>query len=254
MSKQSGNEWPGQGGGCGKCAWAKYEQTVRGRCVRPWVMAEALKSQGVDLGSIYVFDRKVKAVGPVRLANLLATSSNAFLLTRLSRISLSSLLSPLLSSLLPSLNPGLLSETTAYDVPSSACHPPITRRSVTAPRTCGPSTRRGRAVHVVPMKSMSKVPGTKCLNLKYSGLLSSLLSVSNCAATSGDSTDPFLEEVSRRVLDRLLDVKRDFKRVLVLGGAGDAVVRRLLVRPGIDIAHHVKDIARHVIFTHLNPH
>jgi NADH dehydrogenase [ubiquinone] 1 alpha subcomplex assembly factor 5 len=45
---------------------------------------------------------------------------------------------------------------------------------------------------------------------------------------AGDPTDPFLEEIARRTLDRLSDVKRPFPRVLVLGGAGDAVVRRLL--------------------------
>ena len=45
---------------------------------------------------------------------------------------------------------------------------------------------------------------------------------------SGDASDPFLEEVTRRTLDRLHDVKREFPRVLVLGGAGDQVTRRLL--------------------------
>ena len=45
---------------------------------------------------------------------------------------------------------------------------------------------------------------------------------------SGDATDPFLEEIARRTLDRLSDVKRSFARVLVLGGASDAVIRRLL--------------------------
>ena len=45
---------------------------------------------------------------------------------------------------------------------------------------------------------------------------------------SGDSTDPFLEEITKRTLDRLNDVKRAFPNVLVLGGATDAVVRRLL--------------------------
>ena len=45
---------------------------------------------------------------------------------------------------------------------------------------------------------------------------------------SGDSVDPFLEEITKRTLDRLNDVKRAFPNVLVLGGATDAVVRRLL--------------------------
>jgi len=29
MSRQSGNEWPGQEGGCGKCVQVHCEQTVR---------------------------------------------------------------------------------------------------------------------------------------------------------------------------------------------------------------------------------
>ena len=58
------------------------------------------------------------------------------------------------------------------------------------------------------------------------------------AHPSGDVTDPFLEEVTGRLLDRLADVKRTFPRALVLGGASDAVVRRLLSdRP--DVRHIV---------------
>ena len=45
---------------------------------------------------------------------------------------------------------------------------------------------------------------------------------------SGDRADPFLEEITKRTLDRLNDVKRAFENVLVLGGATDAVLRRLL--------------------------
>jgi|TARA_B110000967_G_scaffold88205_1_gene90816 NADH dehydrogenase [ubiquinone] 1 alpha subcomplex assembly factor 5 len=45
---------------------------------------------------------------------------------------------------------------------------------------------------------------------------------------SGDITDPFLDEIAKRTLDRLRDVKRVFPKVLVLGGATDAVVRTLL--------------------------
>ena len=53
---------------------------------------------------------------------------------------------------------------------------------------------------------------------------------------SGDSADPFLEEITKRTLDRLNDVKRAFPNVLVLGGATDAVVRRLLSdRPDVRV-------------------
>lgn len=40
--------------------------------------------------------------------------------------------------------------------------------------------------------------------------------------------DGLLDELARRLLDRLLDIKRDFKRVVVLGGASEAITRRLL--------------------------
>ena len=51
---------------------------------------------------------------------------------------------------------------------------------------------------------------------------------------SGDVTDPFLTEIVNRTLDRLKDVKREFPKVLVLGGATDAVVRQLLTdRPDV---------------------
>jgi NADH dehydrogenase [ubiquinone] 1 alpha subcomplex assembly factor 5 len=53
---------------------------------------------------------------------------------------------------------------------------------------------------------------------------------------SGDRTDPFLEEITKRTLDRLNDVKRAFENVLVLGGATDAVLRRLLEdRPDVRV-------------------
>ena len=53
---------------------------------------------------------------------------------------------------------------------------------------------------------------------------------------SGDGADPFLEEITKRTLDRLNDVKRAFPNVLVLGGATDAVVRRLLSdRPDVRV-------------------
>lgn len=53
---------------------------------------------------------------------------------------------------------------------------------------------------------------------------------------SGDRTDPFLEEITKRTLDRLNDVKRAFENVLVLGGATDAVLRRLLKdRPDVRV-------------------
>ena len=53
---------------------------------------------------------------------------------------------------------------------------------------------------------------------------------------SGDRTDPFLEEITKRTLDRLNDVKRAFENVLVLGGAKDAVLRRLLEdRPDVRV-------------------
>ena len=45
---------------------------------------------------------------------------------------------------------------------------------------------------------------------------------------SGDASDPFLEEVTSTNTDRLHDVKREFSRVLVLGGAGDQVTRWFL--------------------------
>jgi NADH dehydrogenase [ubiquinone] 1 alpha subcomplex assembly factor 5 len=51
---------------------------------------------------------------------------------------------------------------------------------------------------------------------------------------SNDPTDPLLEEIARRTLDRLADVKRAFPRVLVLGGASDAVVG-LLMRERADV-------------------
>lgn len=40
--------------------------------------------------------------------------------------------------------------------------------------------------------------------------------------------DGLLDELARRLLDRLLDIKRGFKRVVVLGGASEAITRRLL--------------------------
>ena len=40
--------------------------------------------------------------------------------------------------------------------------------------------------------------------------------------------DALLDELARRLLDRLRDIKRDFKRVVVLGGACEAITRRLL--------------------------
>ena len=64
---------------------------------------------------------------------------------------------------------------------------------------------------------------------------------------SGDTTDPFLEEIARRTLDRLSDVKREFPRVLVLGGAGDAVVRRLLRDRGDVRVIVVTDMSRDML-------
>ena len=40
--------------------------------------------------------------------------------------------------------------------------------------------------------------------------------------------DGLLDELARRLLDRLFDIKRGFKRVVVLGGASEAITRRLL--------------------------
>lgn len=40
--------------------------------------------------------------------------------------------------------------------------------------------------------------------------------------------DALLDELARRLLDRLRDIKRDFKRIVVLGGACEAITRRLL--------------------------
>jgi len=40
--------------------------------------------------------------------------------------------------------------------------------------------------------------------------------------------DRLLDELARRLLDRLLDIKRSFKRIMVLGGASEAITRRLL--------------------------
>ena len=64
---------------------------------------------------------------------------------------------------------------------------------------------------------------------------------------SGDTADPFLEEIARRTLDRLSDVKREFPRVLVLGGAGDAVVRRLLRDRGDVRVIVVTDMSRDML-------
>mmetsp|Transcript_12039 Transcript_12039/g.48289 ORF Transcript_12039/g.48289 Transcript_12039/m.48289 type:complete len:397 (+) Transcript_12039:109-1299(+) len=64
---------------------------------------------------------------------------------------------------------------------------------------------------------------------------------------SGDTTDPFLEEIARRTLDRLSDVKREFPRVLVLGGAGDAAVRRLLRDRGDVRVIVVTDMSRDML-------
>ncbi|CEF99628.1 unnamed product [Ostreococcus tauri] len=44
----------------------------------------------------------------------------------------------------------------------------------------------------------------------------------------GRVPDVLLDELARRLLDRLRDIKRRFKRVIVLGGASEAIMRRLL--------------------------
>jgi len=36
MSRQQGNEWPGQGGGYGECVKVPYEQTVKERVAGPY--------------------------------------------------------------------------------------------------------------------------------------------------------------------------------------------------------------------------
>ncbi|OUS45993.1 S-adenosyl-L-methionine-dependent methyltransferase [Ostreococcus tauri] len=44
----------------------------------------------------------------------------------------------------------------------------------------------------------------------------------------GRVPDVLLDELARRLLDRLRDIKRRFKRVIILGGASEAIMRRLL--------------------------
>ena len=48
-------------------------------------------------------------------------------------------------------------------------------------------------------------------------------------SSSGRAPDGLLDELARRLLDRLRDIKRDFRRVVVLGGACEAITRRLLL-------------------------
>tara|TARA_B100000683_G_scaffold115373_1_gene113344 strand:- start:4804 stop:5946 length:1143 start_codon:yes stop_codon:yes gene_type:complete len=66
--------------------------------------------------------------------------------------------------------------------------------------------------------------------------------------------DDLLDELARRLLDRLFDIKRDFKRIVVLGGANEAITRRLLAERDdiekivvVDLSQDMLDFVESVI-------
>jgi len=66
--------------------------------------------------------------------------------------------------------------------------------------------------------------------------------------------DDLLDELARRLLDRLFDIKRDFKRIVVLGGANEAITRRLLAERDdiekivvVDLSQDMLDFVKSVI-------
>ena len=66
--------------------------------------------------------------------------------------------------------------------------------------------------------------------------------------------DDLLDELARRLLDRLYDIKRDFKRIVVLGGANEATTRRLLAERDdiekivvVDLSQDMLDFVESVI-------